>query len=362
MDCYEVTEHGSPLQRAARETPVPTGSEVVLRVTHCGLCHSDVHLWKGYHDLGGGNKALLRDRGIVPPITLGHEPLGVVSAIGPDVRTVKVGDKRLVYPWLGCGQCWACDQELPLLCVTPKAIGITRAGGYSTHLLVPDQRYLVETDGIDDAFAATLACSGVTSYSAVDKLCSRTRDGDWVAIVGCGGLGLLAISILKALGHSNIIVCDVDQTKLDAATVQGASKSLRTDQPDVAARLSELAGARLAGVVDFVGRPETFALSFAAIRRGGIYVLVGLHGGEIRLPIPPIAQRSVSIEGSYVGTQEELRAVIQLAREGKLHSTPIRERAPEEITDALRELDRNEGVGRNVVTFPVARPAADTRR
>ncbi|MBN9042235.1 MAG: hypothetical protein BGP05_10165 [Rhizobiales bacterium 62-47] len=352
MFCYEVTEHGAPLQRRERPTPAPVGREVVIRMTHCGLCHSDVHLWKGFHDLGGENKALIRDRGIVPPLTLGHEPLGIVSAIGPDVRSVKVGDKRLVYPWLGCGQCWACDEDLPLLCVTPKAIGVTRAGGYSTHLLVPDERYLVDTDGIDDAFAATLACSGVTSYSAVRKVLSRTHRGDSVAVIGCGGLGLLAISILRASGHREIIACDVDQGKLDAAIQQGASESLRADQPGAIDRLRDLAGSRLAGVIDFVGRPETFAASFAAIRRGGVYVLVGLHGGALTFPMPPIAQRYVSIEGSYVGTQEELRAVVSLAREGKLQAPPIRQRTPEQITDVLRELDRNAGVGRNVVTFP----------
>ncbi len=355
MFCYEVTEHGGPVQLRERPTPVPTGREVVIRMTHCGLCHSDVHLWKGYHDLGGDNKALIRDRGIVPPLTLGHEPLGIVSAVGPDVRSVKIGDKRLVYPWLGCGQCWACDDDLPLLCVTPKAIGVTRAGGYSTHLLVPDETYLVETDGIDDAFAATLACSGVTSYSAVCKLLAKTRGGDSVAVIGCGGLGLLAISILKARGHSRIIACDVDQDKLDAAIAQGASASLRTDRPGTVDRLRELAGSRLSGVIDFVGRPETFAASFSAVRRGGIYILVGLHGGALTCSMPPIAQRCVSIEGSYVGTLDDLRAVVSLARDGKLQAPPIRKRPPEQITDVLRELDRNAGVGRNVVIFPFAR-------
>ncbi|MCY1214718.1 L-threonine 3-dehydrogenase [compost metagenome] len=110
MLSYDVTEHGKPLQARLRETPAPKGSEVVVRITHCGVCHSDVHLWHGYFDLGAGRRAYLKDRGLVPPLTLGHEPLGVVEAIGPDVKDVRVGDKRVVYPWIGCGACRACDE------------------------------------------------------------------------------------------------------------------------------------------------------------------------------------------------------------------------------------------------------------
>lgn len=351
MLSYDIMEHGAPLQSRVRQTPTPTGSEVVLRITHSGVCHSDVHFWKGYFDLGGGKKALLSDRGIRPPITMGHEPLGIVSSVGPNVRTVRPGDKRLVYPWLGCGKCWACALGKTTLCVTPKAIGVALPGGFATHLLVPDAKYLVTTDGVDDAFAATLACSGVTSYSAVNKLLPLALKGDWIAVVGCGGLGLLAISILRALGFEQVIACDVDDLKLQAAIAQGAARTLRTDLPQASAELAKLAEGRLAGVADFVGIPPTFQIGYMALRRGGAYVLVGLHGGDVQLPLPPVAQRGVSILGSYVGTLEDLEAVVNLARSGRLRQTPVDLRPADHVTETLRQLEESRGVGRTVLDF-----------
>ena len=349
MVSYDILEHGQPLQARLREAPRPTGREVLVRITHCGVCHSDVHFWKGYFDLGGGKKARLADRGLKPPMTLGHEPLGMVDALGPAALGVEVGDKRLVYPWLGCGACWACEKGLTTLCVTPKAIGIALPGGFATHLLVPDAKYLVPTDGIEDAFASTLACSGVTSYSAVNKLLAHVHDGDWIAIIGCGGLGLLAIAILAGLGFQRIIACDVDEAKLDAAATQGAAKTYCSDQVASPATLAELAGGRLGGVIDFVGRTQTFDLSYPALRRGGAYVLVGLHGGDVQIPLPPIAQRGISILGSYVGTLDEMVAVVDLARSGKLRPTPVALRLPQDVNSALEELENNTSQARTVL-------------
>jgi D-arabinose 1-dehydrogenase-like Zn-dependent alcohol dehydrogenase len=351
MLSFDVVGHGEPLVARKREMPQPVGRQVILRVTHCGLCHSDIHLWKGYFDLGGGKKANLSDRGITPPLTLGHEPFGFVSAVGPEAKNTKVGQKRLVYPWLGCGACWACQADQPTLCIKPEAIGVIRPGGFATHLLVPDEKYLVETDGIDDASAATLACSGVTSYSAINKLLPAIYEGDWVAIVGCGGVGLLAISILWAMGQTKILACDVDDAKLDAATKLGAAKTLRVDRDDAARLLAEQTAGRLGGVVDFVGRPETFNLSYSTIRKGGRYVLVGLYGGNVELAIPPIAQRAISIIGSFVGSLEDLIAVVTLAKQGKLGRPPVTVEPAFEINAAVSELDRGQRVGRTVLDF-----------
>lgn len=351
MIAYEVVEHGRPLQARLRDTPRATGRQVVVRVTHSGLCHSDVHLWHGYFDLGDGNKASLSDRGIVPPLVLGHEPLGIVVDAGPLAEGVSIGDKRVVYPWLGCGDCWACEKGLTTLCVAPKALGVARPGGFATHLLVPDARYLVDPAGIDDAFAATLACSGVTTYSAVNKVLPRTHDGDWIAVIGCGGLGLLAISVLRALGFTRIVACDLDDAKLRAAVEQGAAKTLRTDRPDASAALSEATAGRLAGAIDFVGASSTFQIAYPALRRGGAYVLVGLHGGSVKVPLPPVIQRGVSILGSFVGTLDELVAVMDLARTGRLRPVPLTLREPADLTEAIEALDAGRHLGRTVFDF-----------
>src|SRR5258708_17586971 len=109
MISYDVIEHGKPLQKILKETPKPTGTEVVVRITHSGVCHSDLHIWDGYFDLGGGRRFFVRDRGCVPLFTLGHEPLGVVEAFGSGAAraapALKIGQRRLVYPSIGCGKC-----------------------------------------------------------------------------------------------------------------------------------------------------------------------------------------------------------------------------------------------------------------
>ena len=138
---------------------------------------------------------------------------------------MKVGQKKLIYPWIGCGKCAVCKAGQDNYCVSgSRFLGVNRPGAYSTHVLVPDPKYLLDTAGIDDAFAATLACSAVTAYSAANKL-PKLSKGDSVAVLGCGGLGLIGISILKARGVRNIIGCDIDDTKLAPDEAKVASNA-----------------------------------------------------------------------------------------------------------------------------------------
>ena len=189
MLSWEIVEHGKPLQKAVKETPKPQGTEVLMRITRSGVCHSDIHIWDGYFDLGGGKRFYVKERGCVPPFTPGHEPFGVVEALGPRARGVKVGQKKLIYPWIGCGKCAVCKAGQDNYCVSgSRFLGVNRPGAYSTHVLVPDPKYLLDTAGIDDSFAATLACSAVTAYSAANKL-PKLDKGDTVAVLGCGGHG-----------------------------------------------------------------------------------------------------------------------------------------------------------------------------
>jgi alcohol dehydrogenase, propanol-preferring len=350
MLSFDVVEHGKPLQIQLRETPKPGGKEVLVRITHAGLCHSDIHVWDGYFDLGGGKKALLSERGIKPPFTLGHEPLGVVTACGEDAEGVNVGERCLVFPWIGCGECWACEADLDNLCPRQRSIGIGRPGAFSTHLLVPDAKFLVNVDGLPDEVAAPLACAGLTSYAAVNKL-PEIFPGDWVAVIGCGGVGMAAVSILKARGIDNIVALDVDDKKLQAASQLGARWAMRTDAENIAVDLSSMTQGRLAGAIDFVGVPSTFATAYPALRKGGTFVLVGLHGGELTTPLPPIAQRQVAIVGSFVGSVAELRATVKLAQSGKLVPPPATIRNAKEINDAFCELAEGRVVGRTVLDF-----------
>ena len=345
MISYQVIEHGAPLQKVLASTPRPQGSEVLMRITRAGVCHSDLHIWDGYFDLGGGKRFQVKERGCVPPFTLGHEPLGIVAALGPRAKGVKVGQKRLVYPWIGCGKCAVCKAGQDNYCVSgSRYLGVNRAGAYSTHLLVPDPKYLIDASGIDDSFAATLACSALTTYSAATKL-PPLGAKDEVAVLGCGGLGLIALSVLRARGVKNIVACDIDDRKLAAAAKLGARRTVNTREGSA----DKLLG--MAGVLDFVGSPATAALGIASLRKGGRYVICGLFGGELVHPLPTIAQRAIAIVGSYVGSLQELKEVVALAKRRKLKALPIETRPAGEANAALDDLKAGRVVGRVVLDF-----------
>ena len=351
MISYDVIEHGRPLQKVLKETPKPKGTEVLVRITRSGVCHSDLHIWDGYFDWGGGKKFYVKERGCVPPFTLGHEPFGIVEAVGPKARNVKVGQKRIVLPWIGCGKCAICASGQDNYCVSgSRFLGVNRPGAYASHVLIPHPKYLIDSSGVDDAFASTLACSGLTTYSATAKL-PKLGPKDWVAVLGCGGLGLVCVSVLRAQGVKNIVACDIDPAKLEAAKKLGAKLTLDTRAPDAIAKLQALALGQLAGAIDLVGMPATAALGLGALRKGGRYVLCGLFGGELVHPLPPFAQRAIGLVGSYVGNLRELKEVVALAKKKKLKPTPVTTRPAGEVTAILEDLKAGKILGRVVLTF-----------
>jgi D-arabinose 1-dehydrogenase-like Zn-dependent alcohol dehydrogenase len=346
VQSYDVTEWGKPLQKAIRETPVPTGTEVLVRLKYCGVCHSDVHIRDGYFDMGGGKKFHMSDRGMKPPVTMGHEPFGTVVSAGPEAGAVPVGQDRLVFPWTGCGKCARCLEGRDNWCATPQYLGIQRPGGYAEHMLVPHPRYLVDAGGVDPLFASILACSGLTTYSAVNKLMPLGRE-DWVVVMGAGGLGLMAVAMLRALGHERIASCDIDPAKFAAARAAGAAETFNAADADTPAKLLALPGG-VAGAVDLVGATQTAQLAMGALRKGGRYVIVGLYGGEIPLSMVATVQRALTVQGSYVGNVEELRQVVELARTGKLKPIPVQKRPASEISRTLDELKAGTVIGRVV--------------
>lgn len=348
MQSYDVTDWGQPLQMRLRQTPQPGPDEVLVKLSHCGVCHSDVHIREGWFDLGGGNKLNLADRGTQLPLTLGHEPIGTVQAVGSAVRGVRVGGTYLVNPWIGCGQCWACKGDRDNLCNTMRSMGVATQGGFATHLMVPHARYLVDAEGLDPASAAVLACSGVTAYSAVQKFGTLAAD-DWVAVIGCGGVGLMALSVLAAMGHPRVIACDIDDTKLQAAAAVGAAATVNLKTSPGPAELLKISGIGLAHMVDFVGAPATTQLALPALRKGGQMVVVGLFGGAMPVPLPALAMREVSLRGSAVGNTAQIRELVQLVRDGKLKLPAVEVRPLAQAEAALRDLEAGRIIGRVVL-------------
>ena len=350
MLSYDVVEWGKPLQKAEKPTPKPTGTQVLLKLKYCGVCHSDVHIRDGYFDLGGGKRFNMSDRGMHPPITLGHEPFGTVIAAGPDAKDVPVGQDRLVCPWIGCGTCARCLEGMDNHCMTPRWIGIQWAGGYADHLLIPHAKYLVDASGIDPMWAATLSCSGLTTYSAVSQL-KPIPAQEWVAVLGAGGLGLMAIEMLKALGHQRIVVVDIDDKKLETAKLEGATATVNGRDPEAAKKLLAACGGPIYGVVDLVGNADTATLALGALRKGGKLIVVGLYGGEIPVSLVLVVQRARRIQGSSVGTVAELKEVVALARAGKIKPIPIEKRPLAEVSRTLDQLKAGSIVGRVVAAI-----------
>ena len=347
MQSFDVVEWGKPLQSALRATPVPTGTEVLVKIKFCGVCHSDVHIRDGYFDLGGGKKFHMSDRGMKPPITLGHEPYGTVIAAGPDAKDVPIGQDRVVYPWTGCGTCARCLEGMDNHCMAPRYLGIQRSGGYADHMIAPHPRYLIDATGIDPAWAATLACSGLTTYSAVAKLGPIPHD-EWVLVLGAGGLGLSAVAMLRAVGHEKILVADLDDKKFATAKEAGAAACINAGAADALDQLKKVTGGFIYGAVDLVGAAGTFQLAYASLRKGGRYIVVGLYGAEIPLSIVPTIQRAITIQGSYVGSPQELREVVALAQAGTLKALPVEKRPAARISETLDQLKAGSLIGRVV--------------
>ena len=348
MKAWAVVAHGAPLECVELPDPEPTGTEVVLEVTHCGVCHSDLHLWHGGYDLGGGKMLLVKDRGLVLPAAPGHEIVGRVARLGPDASGVAVGDERVAYPWIGCGHCERCKAEEDNLCSQQRSLGVSVNGGFARLVKVPHARYLLPFDGIDPSLAATYACSGLTAYSAVRKIMPLGKD-QAVVLIGAGGLGLAAIAVLKALGHANIVSIDVSHDKRMAALAAGASQAVDGGGDDVGARV--LAGSGpVSAALDFVGSDATVSTAMAILPKGGKLVLVGIGGGELTLSVAGTIFRSQTVQGSLTGTIQELRDVLDLARQGKLAPTPVREMPKHLVNEVMQRLEQGQVTGRVVLT------------
>lgn len=348
MRSMQIVDWGRPLELRTYDDPQPQGTEVLLAVDACGVCHSDLHLHDGFFDLGGGEAIRVADRGIRLPFTLGHEVVGTVRALGPEAAGVAVGDRRIVFPWIGCGQCPVCRRGEELLCLKPRIVGTWKDGGYSDRVIVPDARYLVDYTGVPTELAATLACSGVTAYSAVRKLPELTAE-DSLLLVGAGGVGLSTLHIARALTPARIVVADVDAAKRERALADGADAAVDNAADGALAALREAIGGGAAAAIDHVGRPETARFAIDGLRKGGTLIVVGLYGDRLALPMPLLPLRMLTLRGSYVGTLDELKALVALVQGGKIPPIPVAGRPLAAANAVLDELRRGRIIGRVVL-------------
>ena len=347
MKGWMVVEAKQPLEDVELPTPVPTGSEVLIEVTHCGVCHSDLHFWKGEYNMGGGVIMKLAERGVELPRAPGHEVVGRVAGLGPDASGAAIGDLRVVYPWLGCGTCADCTNERDNMCLMGRAIGIVRHGGFASHVVVPHARYLMDPGEVDPALAATYACSGITCYSAVSKIMPLEADKP-VLVIGAGGVGLLMIAMLRAFGHRNIISVDLEAAKRQAAHDAGATHVIDGASDGLAARINAACGP-VAAAIDCVNSESTASAALDALGKGGKLVLVGVAGGILKISLSAMIFRSQNVLGNLTGSPADLRAVLKLANAGKLQPTPITLCPHEQANQVLLDLKAGKVTGRAVL-------------
>jgi D-arabinose 1-dehydrogenase-like Zn-dependent alcohol dehydrogenase len=348
MRSEKVVAYGEPLKEIVEPDPTPQGREVLVRLTYCGVCHSDVHLHDGYFHMGGETRTNVGDWQQLPH-TLGHEMVGVVEKVGPEAQGVAPGDRRIVFPWIGCGQCDLCLGGLENLCVGEnKVLGVRRAGGFSDHVLVPDAKYLVPFDGIPEERAGPFACSGLTAYGALKKLGNLGRDPR-VLVVGAGGVGMMGLQFAKALFGTAPMVADIDPAKRDAAKRMGAASTWDSGDPATPEAFLAATGTGAHGVVDFVGSEASIAFALACVRPGGRVVIVGLYGGTLTLPILTFPFRAIGVIGSMVGTLDELKECVALAQAGKVDPVPVEVRPLAEASRTLDDLRGGKVVGRVVL-------------
>ena len=322
-------------------TPEPPAGEVLLRVLAAGVCRTDLALLRS-----GGD-------GIALPVTLGHEIVGEVVAVGDGVASSDRAGVVAVYELLGCGACAACAGGHDNVCreLVPGAIGITRDGGMADHVVVP-ARNIVALGHVDPVLAAPLTDAGMTALHAVERARRLLEPGATAVVVGIGGLGHLAVQFLRATSKVRVLAVDVDRARLDFAAETGADDGVLAGPDAADGVLAANAGRTVDVVFDFVGSQESLDLAAAVTGRGGAIVVTGGGGGRLsitaRMGAGGAPDREVAIVHTFGGTRDDLGRALALAEAGRI-------RTHVEVFDlanagrALAQLDTGDLLGRAVL-------------
>jgi propanol-preferring alcohol dehydrogenase len=336
MKAAIVHDFGKPLRIQDVSVPRPSPGQILVRVVASGVCHTDLHAAEG-------------DWPVKPklPFIPGHEGVGYVAAVGSDVTRLKEGD-RVGVPWLhsACGTCEYCLTGWETLCQQQQNTGYSVDGAYAEYVLAPAAYVGRIPEGLDFTEAAPILCAGVTTYKGIKE--TDTKPGDWVVIVGVGGLGHLAVQYAKAMGL-HVAAVDISDEKLDLAKSLGAELSVNAAEEDAASTIqNQVGGAH--GVLVTAVSPKIFRLSIDMLRRGGTCSLIGLPPGDFPTPIFDVVLKRITIRGSIVGTRKDLQESLQFAAEGK--AKPTTETQPlEAINDVFDRLKRGQVNGRIVINL-----------
>lgn len=343
MKAAVITEFGKPL--TMQDVPVPSPSEqgVVIKVRATGLCRSDWHAWMGH------------DSDVKLPHVPGHELAGDVSAVGTLVKRWKVGD-RVTLPFVcGCGSCPQCISGNHQVCDHQFQPGFTNWGSFAEYVAIDyaDVNLVSLPPELDYVTAASLGCRFVTSFRAIVEQ-GRIAAGEWVAVHGCGGVGLSAIMIANALG-ANVIAVDISEEKLAFAKTIGAVETVNASmEPDVVKAIKEKTGGGAHLSLDALGSPTTSFNSISCLRKRGRHVQVGLMLAEHsnpKIPMDKVIANELEIYGSHGMQAHKYPDLLTMIKAGKLHPEQlVRERISlEESLQALTQMDSFSSIGIMVI-------------
>lgn len=346
MHRQSLTAYGAPLCETVVDVPQPQGSEVLVRIERCGVCHSDLHMQDGYFALGGDKKLDVR-AGRTLPFTLGHEIAGTVEGAGPNADT-KSGAGVAVYPWIGCGQCAACKAGDENICTAPRHLGVTVDGGFATYVLVQHPRYLIDHAPLPAGYAGALMCSGLTAYAALKRLADRAARAP-LLLIGLGGVGLMGLALARAMYGTAPFVADIDPKKREAALAAGAAEAFDPSDPNARKALLKASGGIYAAC-DFAGSDASLNFATGVLAKGGKVVVTGLIGGAYSSAVAMFPLKAMTIEGTTTGTLAEARELIELVRAKKIAPPPLAERPLAQASATLDDLRAGRIVGRVVLT------------
>jgi alcohol dehydrogenase, propanol-preferring len=344
MRALQISTWHQEAQLVEVDEPIPTAGQVVIKIGAAGACHSDLHMMHGKGDT-------------VPfslPFTLGHENAGWVHSVGDGVTSVEPGQPVAVYGAWGCGACVRCRVGMENYCEAPSAplagagCGLGLDGGMADYMLVPDTRHLLPIpDGLSPVEAAPLTDAGVTPYHAVRRSLQKLGPTSTAVVIGVGGLGHLAIQILKATSSTKIIAIDTKRDALDLALTLGADVAFESGDGTVR-DVKKATGKRGADLVlDCVGTDTTLTLGAACTRSLGDLTLVGVAGGSMAFSFLSQAYE-VSLQSVYWGSRSELVEVLELASRGLIRPQ-IKTYSLDGALDAYRALAAGQVAGRAVI-------------
>jgi propanol-preferring alcohol dehydrogenase len=324
MKAAVVRSFDRPLEIEELPIPVPGPEQVLVRIEHSGLCHTDIHAARGEWPVKPS-----------PPFIPGHEGVGIVERVGPGNMHGLEPGLRVALPWLGfaCGTCKYCNSGRETLCMNQLNMGYAINGGFAEYAVGYARHVVRVPEGLDPADAAPLTCAGVTTYKAVKV--SEARSSDLVAVYGVGGLGHLAVQYARITGAA-VVAVDVNEARLETARELGAAHVVNASEEDPVAAIQRLGGADAA--IATAVSPKPFQQAYRSLARGGKLVCVGLPAdNHLEIPIFETVLGALEIRGSIVGTRHDLEEVFELHRRG-LTTVEYEERHLHEVNEAIEQV------------------------